>query len=294
MKQENPEGIVISPQDRHTIKSHLVQLMCTVPPRIQSQASEAIALIAKVDYPAQWDNLLPELVQQFGSSDPAVVNGVLKTANSIFKSFRYVGRTDELYKVILYTLERIQAPLLTLFIETGKAVDAFAGDPAQLTPRLEALRTMNRIFFSLNYQDLPEFFEDHIQEWMGQFAKYLDYKNPCVTDNDEENEPSPIDNLQASIVANLALYADKDEEPFLPYLPKFTQLVWGLLMNISSYKKHDTLATTSIKFLSSLVSKLMHKSLFQEEATLREIVVKIVIPNLMFREVSKNDLLWLS
>jgi exportin-2 (importin alpha re-exporter) len=260
--------------------------MCTVPPQIQAQVSEAISLIAKVDYPANWDNLLPELVQQFGSSDPAVVNGVLKTANSIFKSFRYVGRSDDLYKVIKYTLERIQAPLLTLYIETGKGVDQYANDPAQLTLRLEALRTMNRIFFSLNYQDLPEFFEDHMQEWMGQFAKYLTYANPCVTDDDEENEPGPIDNLQASIVANLSLYADKDEEPFLPFLPDFTKLVWGLLMKVTAYKKHDVLATTSIKFLSSLVSKLMHKSLFQEEATLREIVVKIVIPNLMFREVS--------
>lgn len=280
---ENP-GFVISPQDRNTIKSHLVQLMCTVPPRIQAQVSEAISLIAQVDYPAQWDNLLPELVQQFRSTDPAVVNGVLKTANSIFKSFRYVGRSDELYKVILYTLDRVQAPLLTLFVEMGKAVDAFANDPAQLSVRLEALQIMCRIFYSLNYQDLPEFFEDHMQDWMGQFAKYLSYKNPCVTNEDEEDEPSPIDNLQAAVVANLALYADKDEEPFLPFLPEFTKLVWGLLMNVTSFKKHDTLATTSIKFLSSLVSKLMHKNLFQEEATLQEIVVKIVIPNLMFRE----------
>ena len=100
--------------------------MCTVPSQIQAQVSEAISLIAKVDFPAQWDNLLPELVQQFGSSDPAVVNGVLRTANSIFKSFRYVGRSDELYKVIKYTLERIQRPLLTLYTDTGKAVDAFA------------------------------------------------------------------------------------------------------------------------------------------------------------------------
>lgn len=280
---ENP-GFVISSQDRSTIKTHLVQLMCTVPPRIQAQVSEAISLIAKVDYPAQWDNLLPELVQQFGSADPSVVNGVLKTANSIFKSFRYVARSDELYKVILYTLDRVQAPLLTLFVATGKAVDAFANDPVQLSLRLEALQTMCRIFYSLNYQDLPAFFEDHMQDWMGQFAKYLDYKNPCVTDESEEDEPSPIDNLQAAVVANLALYADKDEEPFLPFLPDFTKLVWGLLMNVSSYKKHDTLATICIKFLSSLVSKLMHKSLFQEEATLREIVQKIVIPNLMFRE----------
>ena len=259
--------------------------MVSVPKDIQAQISEAISLIAKVDYPGQWDNLLPELVQQFGSSDPNVVIGVLKTADGIFKRFRYVGRSDELYTVIKYTLERIQAPLLNLFIETGKAVDAFANDPAQLAPRLECLRITNRIFYSLNYQDVPEFFEDHSSEWMGQFSKYLQYTNPCVTDADEETEPGPIDTLQSAIIQNLDLYASKDEEFFMPFLGDFTKLVWNLLMTVSSYPKHDNLATTSIRFLSSLVSKLMHKALFQDESTLREIVLKIVIPNSMFREV---------
>ena len=31
---------------------------------------------------------------------------------------------------------------------------------------MSALRTIARIFFSLNWQDLPEYFEDHMAEWM--------------------------------------------------------------------------------------------------------------------------------
>lgn len=75
----NDSGIVLSPHDRTTIKSHLVQLMCTVPPQIQVQLSESISLIAAVDYPKEWQNLLPDLVHQFNSTDPNVVVGVLKT-----------------------------------------------------------------------------------------------------------------------------------------------------------------------------------------------------------------------
>lgn len=58
------KGIVISPQDRETVKSHLVELMCTVPPQIQAQISETISLIAEVevDYSEKWTNLLPDLV----------------------------------------------------------------------------------------------------------------------------------------------------------------------------------------------------------------------------------------
>jgi len=283
-REDGNEGIVISDEDRKTIKDHVVQLMCTVPPQIQAQVSEAINLIAAIDFPGRWDTLLPQLVSQFGSPDPAVVNGVLQTIAGIFKRFRYVARSDELYTTILYSLKHVQAPLLQLFTETGNAVDAYANDPAQLTPRLESLCKMCHIFYSLNYQDLPEFFEDHIKDWMAQFSKYLRYKNPCVTDDDEETEPGPIDKLQAAIIQNLDLYASKDEECFLPFLGEFTQLVWALLMTVTPYPKHDPLATTSIKFLSALVSKLMHKNLFQEESTLREIILKIVIPQLMFRE----------
>jgi exportin-2 (importin alpha re-exporter) len=283
-REEGNEGIVINDQDRITIKSHLVQLMCTTPPQIQVQLSEAISLIAAVDYPKAWDNLLPELVKQFQSPDQTVVNGVLKTANGIFKSFRFVQRSDDLYGIILYSLNIVQGPLLALFKSTGQKVDAVANNTAQLKPLMQSLRLMCRIFYSLNYQDLPEFFEDHMTDWMSEFAKYLTYQNPALVDTDEELEPSPIDSLQAAIIENLALYADKDEEPFMEYLPNFTRLVWNLLMTISAFPKHDSLATTSIRFLSSLVQKRMHHHLFQEEATLREIVLKIVIPNLLFRE----------
>lgn len=262
--------------------------MCTIPPSIQAQASESISLIAQVDWPNKWDNLLPELVHKFSSPDPAVVNGVLLTANSIMRRFRYAQKSDALYSDIVYALQHVQAPLLSLFIQTGKAVDAYRNDKAQLVPRLESIRIICRIFYSLNYQDMPEFFEDHIQEWMGEFSKYLIYENPLLVDPNEDDEPSPVDSLQAAIVENLNLYSDKDEEPFLPYLPEFTQLVWNLLMRATIRPKHDILATTSIRFLSSLVKKLMHKSLFQEEATLREIISKIVIPNLMIREADEE------
>ena len=68
-------------------------------------------------------------------------------------------------------------------------------------------------------------------------------------DNDEDDEPSELDNLRAAIVANLHLYADKDEEPFLPYLPEFAKLVWNLATDqneVGPKPKHDALAAKTI------------------------------------------------
>lgn len=281
---EDRKGIVISPADRNTIKDNLVELMCKAPRSIQAQISESISLIAEVDFPKNWQTLLPSLVEKLHSTDITVVNGVLATANSIFKSFRYVDRSDELYAVIIYCLEKFQEPLLLMFKQICQQVEGLANDAQQLAPRFESLRLMCRIFFSLNYQDLPEFFEDHINEWMEAFAKFLHYKNPMLIDDSEEDEPGPVEKLQAAIIENLKLYADKDEECFIEFLPNFTQLVWNNLMSLSTYPKHDSLVTTSIKFLSSLVEKKMHNHLFQSDETLKQIITNIVIPNIMVRE----------
>lgn len=115
------------------------------------------------------------------------------------------------------------------------------------------------------------------------------YINNC---NHQNKTTGPIDNVQVAVVQNLNLYGNKDEEPFLPFLPQFTTLVWNLLMNVTPYSKHDALATISIRFLSSLIGKLMHRKLFEGEGTLREIFGKIVIPNLMIREVSWECCWW--
>ena len=55
-------------------------------------------------------------------------------------------------------------------------------------------------------QDLPEFFEDHLQEWMTGFVEILKYSNPALAVDDEETEPTPVSIVQAEVVETLALF----------------------------------------------------------------------------------------
>lgn len=260
--------------------------MSRVPKNIQAQLCEAIKLIADCDYYKGWDTLLPSLVEKIQSPDQTVVNGALTTMDAIFKNFQHSVRSDALYDVILYSLKHTQEPLTRLALSIGQAVDQSGNDKGRLESLFSALRLIFRIFYSLNYQDLPEFFEDNLQTWMDVSAKYLTYTNPILVDNDEELEPGPIDKLQGAIVTVLNLYAEKDEESFLPFLANFTQMVWSSLEGVSQHPKHDNLATTCIRFLSSLIRKPMHKHIFQGEATLQTIVTNIVLKNIVIREVS--------
>ena len=175
--EEGNDGIFISDQDRTVIKENLVQLMCEVPPRIQAQCTEAISLIAALDFPSKWNSLLPSLVYRFGSDDPRIVNGVLVTANSLFKSFRSVQRSDKLYEHILYSLKHLQEPLLLLFKTLDHTVGISIADVTQLKPRFESLRLICRILFSLHYQDLPEFLKT---QWMNGYLFLVNIYNITI------------------------------------------------------------------------------------------------------------------
>ena len=275
--------------DKETIKTHVVELMCVAPQSVQSQLAEAVTLISKYDFPAKWQGLLPQLVGKLASQDILIVKGVMLTANSIMKRFRYVFRSDELYADIIVCLNGFQLPLLQQFQATGVLVGQYtqSGGKAELVALFETLRLMSRIFLSLNWQDIPEFFEDNVASWMGEFAKYLSYVNPLLTDASEDAEPGPVEKLQAAVLENLNIYATKYEEVFEPYLPQFTQLVWKLLMEVGAQPKYDILATSAIKFLTSVSGKQMNMGLFTEPV-LKDIVEHIVVRNLTATEADEE------
>ena len=77
---------LLPPQDRATIKQHLVSLMLNSPPSIQQQLSQVLAIISKSDFPSQWESLLPDLTATLlsPSASHATVMGCLSTLHSIF------------------------------------------------------------------------------------------------------------------------------------------------------------------------------------------------------------------
>ena len=252
--------------------------MCSVRPDVQKQLAEAVTIISKYDFPENWDGLLLNLVAKLGSSDINVAKGVMLTANSIMKRFRYVFKSDSLYSELQFCLQGFQVPLLEKYKQNEHLIIS-TQNVQELTVLFETQRLINRVFFSLNWQDLPEFFEDNINNWMGEFAKYLAYKNPALENDEEDSEPGPIEKLKTAVLDNLNLYATKYEEEFDPFLKQFTQLVWQLLMEVGSQPKFDILATSAIKFLTTVSSKQMNVALFTEPV-LRDIIQHIVVKNL--------------
>lgn len=287
-RNSGPTLAPILDAEKDQIKSLIVGLMLTSTPRIQSQLSEALVVVGNHDFPKHWPTLLPELIANLKdaaqSNNYVSINGILGTANSIFKKFRYQFKTNDLLLDLKYCLDNFAAPLLEIFLKTAALIDSTVssgGPVATLKLLFESQRLCCRIFYSLNFQELPEFFEDHMREWMTEFKKYLTTNYPTLESTSDGL--GLVDGLRAAVCENISLYMKMNEEEFQGYLNDFALAVWTLLGNVSQSSSRDSLAVTAIKFLTN-VSTSVHHTLFAGEGVIPQICQNIVIPNVRLRD----------
>jgi len=280
----------ITDQEKAEIKAGVVDLMCSVEPSVQRQLSEGVRVIALQDWPYQWEDLLPRLTTRLlDTSQPIqVTNGVLSTMNELFKRFRDAPQSNELHMVLKIALDGCQEQLLQFFANYLCPATLACHDPMQADHFYAAVRFCCRIFYSLNWQTIPEYFEDHQKEWMGEFLKFLTIDpatSPFRTYDDEEN-PSPLERVQTAIFENVELYVQKYSNEFQPFLAGFLQAAFMLLVQASSsqFVRFDELANSGMRFVATAVASRENVQLFANEETLKAILERIVIPNLALRQ----------
>jgi exportin-2 (importin alpha re-exporter) len=290
----------IMPEERETIKRNIVEIMCTSSSTIQKQLAEAVRIIAEHDWPGDWGNLLPALIERADPgtremTDPVYIStlvGVLSTMNELFKRFRDAPKSDPLWLQLQYALQQVQQPLLILF---GKISAIAINWPiGHEENRLEvvyiALRLMARIFYSLNWQDLPEFFEDYMQQWMDLFHPFLILQINPLPSKGSNDEAGPVERLQTAILECCRLYAEKYGKEFHPHLRRFVQATFHVLVlgSKAPQPRYDELVTTGMRFIAAAVVPPANVELFGQSDTLRNICELIVIPNLALRISDKE------
>jgi exportin-2 (importin alpha re-exporter) len=268
--------------DRDAIKSMIVPLMLKSPIAIQKQFSDAIQIIGKYDFPKKWPQLMDEMIEKFQTGEFYVINGVLKTAHSLFKRYRYEFKSQELWEEIKLVLDKFAKPLTDLLIATLGLRAQHNGNPEALKVIYSSLELMCKVFNSLNSQDLPEFFEDNMKIWMPAFHELLVSDVPCLkTDSDEE--AGTMEMLRSQICDNITLYAQKYDEEFAPFMQQFVTAVWELLVNTGQQPKFDALVTNALQFLSTVAGRQQYRNLFEDPQVLASICEKVIVPNMDFR-----------
>jgi len=268
--------------DRDAVKSLIIDLMLKSPGPVQKQLSQAIAIIGQQDFPAKWQNLIPDMVSRFATGDFHVINGVLQTAHSIFEKYSVEFKSQKLWEEIAFVLSNFAKPFTDLFIQTIDLAQQHANNKDALKVIFGSLSIISKIFYCLNYQDLPEFFEDNMATWMPRFLELLTLHNPLLVTDDDE--PGVMEDLRSQICDNIGLYASKYEEEFEPYMSQFVTAVWNLLLSTGTETKYDLLVSNAISFLASVADRLKYKNLFEDPNVLSSICEKVIVPNMEMRE----------
>ncbi|XP_068624899.1 exportin-2 [Battus philenor] len=274
----------IHANDRAAIKTLIVSLMLKSPEPVQRQFSDAVSIIGKYDFPTKWPGLINEMVEKFATGDFHVINGVLRTAHSLFKKYRFEYQSQSLWEEIKHVLDNFAKPLTDLFVATVDLTTKHANNQQALQVIYGSLTLICKVFYSLNCQDLPEFFEDNMPIWMPNLLNLLQVKVPCLENDSDEDKPGIMEQLRTEVCECAALYALKYEEEFEPHAPSFVTAVWTVLLATGPQTKYDALVSNALAFLAKVAEKKRYQNLFEDPGTLSSICEKVVIPNMEFRE----------
>ncbi|KER20643.1 hypothetical protein T265_15265, partial [Opisthorchis viverrini] len=308
----------ISEADRNSVRNQILGALLSVTGALQPQLSEAIGAIWQEDFPDKWPNLIPELVErmvQLGA-DLNMVRGVLQTAHTLFKRYRHECAGNDLFREMKTVIGQFGAPmtelaksLLALVIGEQRLTE---GPP--LVPVFQCLLLVCKIFLSLNcqltdtffalfptlghvhpQQDLPEFFEDNIADWMLIFRSLLQLDASVVQLVDSAAESltgsegsALVEQVKSQVCDITSLYASKYEAEFAPYLPGFVTDVWEMLVNTGGQSKFDMLIGNAIEFLSSVIARPQHRHLFESPEALQSLCEKVILPNMHFRALDEE------
>jgi exportin-2 (importin alpha re-exporter) len=179
-------------------------------------------------------------------------------------------RTDRLYSEINFVLSRFCQPFYELFGHVDRLLSTPASEPlppnANIQLLAQALLLLTELFHDLNSQDLPPFFEEHLDDFMGNEAsgkegwlrKYLSWERPelkgdvssgrgvCADNQDDDDVPGSLEKIRASICEIAELYALKYSEEF-KQLGSFVNGVWTMLTTVGPSGKEDLVRRFLVK-----------------------------------------------
>ncbi|DAA76648.1 TPA_exp: Uncharacterized protein A8136_7325 [Trichophyton benhamiae CBS 112371] len=266
-----------------TIKQELISLMISVPTGIQSQLGEAVSVIADSDFWERWDTLVDDLVSRLSPENIKTNIGVLQVAHSIFKRWRPLFRSDDLYREINHVLGKFGLPYLALFESLDAYIEKNKDNKENLTLGFTQLNLMVKLFYDLSSHDLPPMFEENLGAIATLFLKYLMYDNKLLH-TDDDSESGVLEFVKAGTFEALTLYVQKYLDVFGSLVEQFIGSSWNLLTTIGQETKYDILVSKALQFLTSIAKISEHAAAFQNEGTLGQVTEKVILPNITLRE----------
>ncbi|OIR56898.1 MAG: importin-alpha export receptor [Amphiamblys sp. WSBS2006] len=246
------------------LRDEIIRLAFQTETAVRPHIVEAAAIVAQHDFPSEWPELAKILADCVAQEDTR--NTALGIAERVFDRYRHEGRSDDLYAEINIVMKLFAPALLGVF---KSAVETAA------TRSTETIRLAGDVFYSLSAQDLPEYFEDHLGEFMGLFLNVLQSADDTPED---ENTPLPAQKMKTAVVNIATLYATKYSEEFLG-IAEFVYLSVRMLLAAPPENNADGLFIALSRLLLQTLKTSTAAELFTGEV-LQTICERVILPNI--------------
>jgi exportin-2 (importin alpha re-exporter) len=157
---------------------------------------------------------------------------------------------------------------------------------------IQLLQMMNKImsvFYSLNYQDFPEFFEDHLQDWITILNDTVLLPNKSSNMSLVKDLKQLVLKLKAKTLKNINLYYSNYYEDVEQYVQLFCSSVWTVMCQCKTNDNFSKLMKELLDFFKYGFQMRRMNNLNMEQ--LNQIIENIILPNMIMSDKESEEFL---
>ena len=276
-------------------KENVLPLMLTVEPSLLPNIMEMIKIIVQNanGYLIIWPKLMNFIGDILNKHDLAKSKHIYQLLTKVIKRYHLESKSEPLFREIINTMKYICQPMTDDALTIMKYFNNYNQSNANNDVMKECLITINKImsiFYSLNYQDFPEFFEDHLQEWITILNDVVLLPNKTSKINTIDSSLHDlVTKVKAKTLKNINLYYSNYYEDVEQYVNQFCSSVWTLMCQSKISDNYSKLMKELLDFFKWGFQMQRIKNLTIEQ--LKQIIENIILPNLTMTDTERDEFL---
>lgn len=267
-------------QTKFQLRQSLFDLMLSNEDKaISAQVLEGLVAVGKIDFLAQWPQLLQSIllvVQQWAARPAEAVISTLTLCAKLVKKYRTEFRSDPLWLEIKEVVQTLYDPLSAM--ASTIVQDMATMVPPLLFQRFRMLEQLLKIFISLISQDIPEPFEQSLSIWMNFYMFILRAAHPHFPPGQDQL----LIKAKTQVLCTLTMLAQKYDEDFEPFIEGFCTMVWDMLAQVSGVHTYDRFVSAALDYFRVVVVKPKVGVLLS--TNLQLMFSRLILPNMIISE----------
>ena len=286
---------IMSEESKTYFKENILQILLNADNHLLPNIMEMIKIVVQNanGYLIIWPKLMNFIGDVLNKHDLSKSKHIYELLTKIIKRYHIESKSAPLFNEIINTMKYICQPMTDDAITIMNYFNNYNSNNTNNEVMKECLVTINKImsiFYSLNYQDFPEFFEDHLEEWITILNDVVLLPNKTSKINlIDKSLHELVLKVKAKTLKNINLYYSNYYEDVEKYINQFCSSVWTLMCESKIRDNYSKLMKELLDFFKWGFQMQRIKYLSVEQ--INQIIENIILPNLTMTDTEQDDFL---